>query len=49
MKNVICIALIACAILSSSCEGILVLRDGNGVIITQNRDVSSFTGVRIER
>lgn len=43
MKNVICIALIACAILSSSCEPNCT--DGNGVVITQNRDISSFTGI----
>jgi hypothetical protein len=43
MKNVICIALVACAILLSSCEPNCA--DGNGVIITQTRDVSGFTGV----
>ena len=43
MKNVICIALVACAILLSSCEPNCA--DGNGVIVTQTRDVSGFTGV----
>jgi hypothetical protein len=43
MKNLIWIALVAYAILLSSCEPNCA--DGNGVIITQTRDVSDFTGV----
>lgn len=43
MKNLIWIALGAFAILLSSCEPNCA--DGNGVIITQTRDVSAFTGV----
>jgi hypothetical protein len=46
MKNLICIALVASAILLSSCEGIWPdCVEGNGVIFTENRDVSAFTGV----
>ena len=43
MKNLICIALVASAILLSSCAPDCA--DGNGVIITQTRTISAFTGV----
>jgi hypothetical protein len=46
MKNLIWIALVSSAILLSSCEGFWPnCVDGNGVIVSQTRTVSSFTRV----
>ena len=46
MKNIICTALAATAFILSSCEGIWPnCEEGNGVIVTQMRNVSSFSGV----